>query len=293
MQAEVKLLDRDWPKEAGDMADADKGKKSFWEIFAIVVTAIAAILAGLSGVAALITALNGGGKEGAAVQPAQAVPAAQPPSVNDDAAQRAKAEAEAAKAEAEQAKVEAAKAKARAAELEQQLIAAQDAAKDVEWMKAKVRAAELEKELADSATGSSKKLITILNVNQEAAKKFLDENKGKAGVKTTTSGLQYKVIKKGDGLKPTETDTVKVHYRGTLLDGTEFDSSYKHNKPALFRVDKVIEGWFEALQIMNVGSIFELYIPPELAYGDQGAAPVIQPGSLLKFEVELLDIVGE
>lgn len=137
------------------------------------------------------------------------------------------------------------------------------------------------------------KFTALLNANKEAAKKFLEENKGKDGVKTTESGLQYKVVKEGSGPKPTNSDTVKVHYRGTLLDGSEFDSSHKRNEPARFRVDQVIPGWTEALQLMSVGSTYELYIPPDLAYGDRGAAPVIHPGSLLKFEVELLEIVKE
>jgi FKBP-type peptidyl-prolyl cis-trans isomerase len=135
------------------------------------------------------------------------------------------------------------------------------------------------------------KLMAMLNANKDAAKKFLEENKGKEGMKTTASGLQYKVVKEGSGPKPTNSDTVKVHYRGTLLDGSEFDSSHKRNEPARFRVDQVIPGWTEALQLMGVGSVYEIYLPPDLAYGDRGAPPVIQPGSLLKFEVELLEIV--
>lgn len=136
------------------------------------------------------------------------------------------------------------------------------------------------------------KFMSMLKDNKEAAKKFLEENKGKDGVKTTASGLQYKVVKEGSGPKPTASDTVKVHYRGTLLDGKEFDSSHKRKEPARFRVDQVIPGWTEALQLMNVGGVYELCIPPELAYGDRGAPPVIQPGSLLKFEVELIEIVN-
>jgi len=135
-----------------------------------------------------------------------------------------------------------------------------------------------------------KQVMEMTAANKEAAKKFLDENKGKEGVKTTDSGLQYKVVKEGKGAKPVTTDTVKVNYKGTLLDGTEFDSSYKRNQPAEFQVDQVIPGWTEALQLMNVGSSYELYIPSELAYGDRGAPPVIEPGSMLIFEVELLDI---
>ena len=134
-----------------------------------------------------------------------------------------------------------------------------------------------------------KQVMEMTTANQEAAKKFLDENKGKEGVKTTASGLQYKIIKEGkEGDKPATIDTVKVHYKGTLLDGTEFDNSYKRNQPAEFQVDQVIPGWTEAMQLMNVGSTYELYLPPELAYGDRGAPPVIEPGSMLIFEVDYI-----
>ncbi|MBW2328306.1 MAG: FKBP-type peptidyl-prolyl cis-trans isomerase [Deltaproteobacteria bacterium] len=136
-----------------------------------------------------------------------------------------------------------------------------------------------------------KQVMQMTAANQEAAKKFLDENKGREGVETTASGLQYKIVKEGKGdVRPATIDTVKVHYKGTLLDGTEFDSSYKRNQPAEFQVDQVIPGWTEAMQLMNVGSTYELYLPPELAYGDRGAPPVIEPGSMLIFEVELLDV---
>lgn len=120
--------------------------------------------------------------------------------------------------------------------------------------------------------------------------KFLADNKTKEGVKTTASGLQYKVIKEGKGEIPTETSRVKVHYKGTLIDGTEFDSSYKRNEPATFGVNQVIKGWTEALKLMPVGSKWELYIPQELAYGDRQTGAQIKPFSTLIFEVELLDI---
>ncbi|MEG0453902.1 MAG: FKBP-type peptidyl-prolyl cis-trans isomerase [Bacteroides sp.] len=125
--------------------------------------------------------------------------------------------------------------------------------------------------------------------NKEAGEKFLAENKTKEGVKTTPSGLQYKVIKEGTGAIPADTSSVKVNYKGTLIDGTEFDSSYKRNEPATFRANQVIKGWTEALTMMPVGSKWELYIPQDLAYGsrDQGQ---IKPFSTLVFEVELLDI---
>lgn len=138
-----------------------------------------------------------------------------------------------------------------------------------------------------------KKTVEMVSKNREAAGVFLAENKKKDGVKVTTSGLQYKVIKEGKGKKPAVSDMVKVHYKGTLLDGTEFDSSYKRNEPAVFQVGQVITGWQEALQLMSVGSTYELYLPPDLAYGDRGAPPVIEPGSMLIFQVELIDIPKE
>jgi FKBP-type peptidyl-prolyl cis-trans isomerase FklB len=120
---------------------------------------------------------------------------------------------------------------------------------------------------------------------------FLEANKTKEGVKALPSGLQYKVITEGTGETPTAEDKVRTHYRGKLIDGTEFDSSYKNNKPVEFPVTGVIKGWTEALQLMKVGSKWELYIPAELAYGERGKQPVIPPNATLIFEVELLDIV--
>jgi FKBP-type peptidyl-prolyl cis-trans isomerase FklB len=120
---------------------------------------------------------------------------------------------------------------------------------------------------------------------------YLAKNKSKAGVTTTASGLQYEVIKMGTGPKPTAQNTVKVHYAGTLIDGTEFDSSIKRNEPATFPVTGVIPGWTEALQLMPVGSKFKLYLPASIAYGASGAGEVIKPYSTLIFEVELLEIV--
>lgn len=119
---------------------------------------------------------------------------------------------------------------------------------------------------------------------------FLAANKNKDGVKVTASGLQYKVLKMGSGPKPKADQTVTVHYRGTLIDGTEFDSSYKRGEPATFGVGQVIGGWTEALQLMPEGSKWELYIPSNLAYGDRGAGPTIQAGATLIFEVELLSV---
>ena len=125
--------------------------------------------------------------------------------------------------------------------------------------------------------------------NKAAGEKFLAENKAKEGVKTTESGLQYKVITEGNGEIPAVTCKVKVNYKGTLIDGTEFDSSYKRNEPATFRANQVIKGWTEALTMMPVGSKWELYIPQELAYGSRESGQ-IKPFSTLIFEVELVGI---
>lgn len=124
--------------------------------------------------------------------------------------------------------------------------------------------------------------------NKGEGEKFLAENAKKEGVKTTPSGLQYKVITQGSGKTPSSNDLVTVHYRGKLINGTVFDESYKNNQPASFGVNGVIKGWTEALQLMPVGSKYELYIPSNLAYGETGNAR-IEPNSVLIFEVELLD----
>jgi FKBP-type peptidyl-prolyl cis-trans isomerase FklB len=129
--------------------------------------------------------------------------------------------------------------------------------------------------------------------NKNEAEEFLAQNKTKPGVKTTASGLQYEVITPGTGPKPTAQDKVTVNYKGTLLSGKQFDSSYDRGQPATFPVSGVIPGWVEALQLMPVGSKYKLYIPPELAYGERGAGPVIGPNSLLVFEVELLSIADK
>jgi len=126
--------------------------------------------------------------------------------------------------------------------------------------------------------------------NLAAGTAFLEANKAKEGVKVLPSGLQYKVITEGTGNTPTANDKVKTHYRGTLINGTEFDSSYKRNQPAEFGVTKVIKGWTEALQLMKVGGKWELYIPADLAYGERGR-PSIPANSTLIFEIELLEIV--
>jgi len=125
---------------------------------------------------------------------------------------------------------------------------------------------------------------------KEEGKKFLEKNGKKAGVVTTASGLQYEVIKEGTGAKPTsDTVTVSVHYHGTLIDGTVFDSSVDRGTPAQFKLNQVIKGWTEGLKLMSVGSKYKFWIPADLAYGDQGGGP-IKPGSMLIFEVELLKI---
>lgn len=125
--------------------------------------------------------------------------------------------------------------------------------------------------------------------NLAEAERFLAENATRDGVVTTDTGLQYEVVSQGEGPRPAATDTVTVHYRGTLLDGTEFDSSYARGEPLSFALDRVIPGWTEGLQLMPVGSKYKLYIKPELGYGAAGGGP-IPPNSALIFEVELLDI---
>jgi FKBP-type peptidyl-prolyl cis-trans isomerase FklB len=144
-----------------------------------------------------------------------------------------------------------------------------------------------QKEMMEKQIAASKEAAT-----KDAAEgeKFLAENKKKDGVKTTASGLQYKVLKEGSGASPKETDTVVTNYKGTLLDGTEFDSSYKRNEPASFPVNRVIKGWTEALQLMKPGAKYQLFIPASLAYGERGAGQLIGPNATLIFEVELLNI---
>lgn len=126
--------------------------------------------------------------------------------------------------------------------------------------------------------------------NKKEGEAFLVANKGKEGVVTLPSGLQYKIMKEGAGPKPTTSDTVVCNYRGTLINGTEFDSSYKRGQPATFPVSGVIKGWTEALQLMPIGSKWQLFIPSDLAYGDNGAGADIGPGATLIFEVELISI---
>lgn len=142
-------------------------------------------------------------------------------------------------------------------------------------------------ELKEKQTAAIK---NIGEANQKAGEAFLADNAKKTGVVTLPSGLQYKIIKQGDGKIPTESDTVECNYRGTLIDGTEFDSSNRIGKPVQFKVGSVIPGWQEALKLMPAGSKWQLYIPPQLAYGERGAGREIGPNSTLIFEVELISV---
>lgn len=127
--------------------------------------------------------------------------------------------------------------------------------------------------------------------NLRESEAFLASNKNKPGVQTTASGLQYQVIRQGNGPKPAATDTVRVHYAGTLLDGTKFDSSYDRGQPAQFALNQVIPGWTEGVQLMSVGAKYKFWIPGNLAYGDRGTPGPIGPNQTLVFEVELLEVV--
>ena len=153
---------------------------------------------------------------------------------------------------------------------------------------------EMRAVLASAQEEFNKKQTALRAEKAQAALKegeaFLAANKAKEGVVTLPSGLQYKILKAGKGGKPDLDDTVVCNYRGTLIDGTEFDSSAKHNGPATFPLKGVIKGWTEALQLMPVGSKWQLFVPPQLAYGENGAGQVIPPNSTLVFDVELLSI---
>jgi len=151
-----------------------------------------------------------------------------------------------------------------------------------------------EKEIQETMTAFQKEMMAkkeeVAKQNKKDGETFLTENKKKEGVKTLPSGLQYKVIKVGTGKKPKSTDTVTVHYRGTLINGTEFDSSYKRGQTVSFQVSGVIPGWTEALQVMEEGAKWQLFIPSNLAYGEKGAGNVIGPNATLIFEIELVSI---
>lgn len=161
--------------------------------------------------------------------------------------------------------------------------------KDSAMSQEEIRAtiSELQKRIM---TAMQKELKEKAEKNLSESKAFLEKNMKKEGVKTLPSGLQYKVMIDGTGKTPKTTDTVTVQYRGTLIDGSEFDSSYKRGQPTTLQVKGVIPGWTEALQLMKEGSKWQLFIPPELAYGDRAAGPQIPPNSTLIFEVELLAI---
>jgi FKBP-type peptidyl-prolyl cis-trans isomerase len=148
-----------------------------------------------------------------------------------------------------------------------------------------------QEELKKKQAPQIEKMKGLAEKNRKEGEAFLSGNKTKEGVVTLESGLQYKILKAGDGQKPTGDDTVVCHYRGTLLDGTEFDSSHKRNQPATFPLARVIKGWTESLQLMPVGSKWQLFIPSDLAYGERGApGGKIGPNATLIFEVELISI---
>ena len=150
--------------------------------------------------------------------------------------------------------------------------------------------AEMRKELTElqgrASARQQARADQAAEAQRQAGRAFLEANKTKAGVQTTASGLQYKIIRKGSGRSPSGRDSVRVHYRGTRVDGTEFDSSYERGTPAEFRLDRVIKGWTEGLQLMKEGAKYELYIPPELAYGNRGRLA----NQTLIFEVELISV---
>ena len=142
----------------------------------------------------------------------------------------------------------------------------------------------------DRSAGSGAEGKKAAEKNRAAGEAFLAENAKKEGVVTLPSGLQYKVLKEGEGASPRATDNVTVHYRGTLLDGTEFDSSHRRNQPSNFRVNALIRGWSEGLQRMKPGAKWQLFIPAKLAYGDRSTTSGVPPNSVLVFEVELLKV---
>jgi FKBP-type peptidyl-prolyl cis-trans isomerase FklB len=142
----------------------------------------------------------------------------------------------------------------------------------------------------DMAAKKQEKMKAAGEKNRKAGEAFLTENKKKEGVKTLPSGLQYMILSEGNGKQPKATDTVTVQYRGTLIDGAEFDSSYQRGQPATFALNQVIKGWTEGVQLMKEGGKIRLFVPSELAYGDRGAGAQIGPGATLIFEVELLSV---
>mgnify|MGYP002623295888 CR=1 FL=1 len=154
----------------------------------------------------------------------------------------------------------------------------------------KIPMSEMQQILADYQKKEQEQRTAQANTNKSDGMKYLEENKKKEGVKTLEGGLQYKVIKMGDGKKPVSNSTIVVHYRGTLIDGTEFDSSYSRGEPATLGLGRVIRGWQIALQEMPVGSKWQIVVPPDLGYGEQGAGGIIGPNATLLFDIELLEI---
>jgi FKBP-type peptidyl-prolyl cis-trans isomerase FklB len=142
----------------------------------------------------------------------------------------------------------------------------------------------------DMAIKQAEKRSALAEKNKKEGETFLAENKAKEGIKTLSSGLQYKVIQEGTGKSPKLKDEVVAHYRGTRIDGIEFDSSYKRNEPATFKLDRVIKGWAEALALMKEGAKWQLFIPADLAYGENGLQTVIEPNAVLIFDVELISV---
>lgn len=173
------------------------------------------------------------------------------------------------------------------------LIGIQDAYKGATPVMSDEDMLAVKKEFAQKMQERQKAKMALMKVkNKAVGDAFLAENKKKEGVTVTESGLQYQVLQEGEGEKAKLTDEVTVEYVGTLIDGTEFDSTIQRGEPAVFQVSDVIKGWGEALQLMSVGSKLRLVIPSELAYGEQGAAPKIEPNSVLVFDVELKSIKG-
>ena len=167
-----------------------------------------------------------------------------------------------------------------------------NAAAEAEGKDAPIELLVVEEETREIITKFQQERAEKLAVeNQAEGEKFLAENAQRAGVQVTESGLQYEIVEEGDGPKPAATDKVKVHYAGTLINGTEFDSSYSRGEPIEFPLNRVIAGWTEGVQLMPVGSKFKFFIPGELAYGPRGAGPDIGPNATLIFDVELLEIV--
>lgn len=152
----------------------------------------------------------------------------------------------------------------------------------------------VQKEFAEKMkTKQEARLKALQEENQKAGAAYLAENKAKKGVIVTESGLQYEIVKEGDGTQPKAEDTVKVHYKGATIDGIVFDDSNKRGEPAVFGVTQVIPGWTEILQLMKEGASYRVVIPPALAYGEQGVPPMIEPNSVLVFDVDLISIEKE